>query len=446
MMNHNLLQTASQTIERFHMLSKGDAILAAVSGGADSMALLWLLCQLREPLALSLMAAHVNHGLRGKDADADQALVEEICRKFQVPLRIHKVDIAALCRQTGEGEEACGRRVRYEFFQQTAGSGKIATAHTANDNAETVFMNLIRGTGLQGLCGIPPVRGNIIRPLIACTRDMTEHCCHEQNIVFAHDATNDDDRYLRNSVRHSLIPFCKQQNPAFLQAVGRSVTANRRDYEYLAGQAAALLMQSKLPRGYNVHLLTQVPEALQYYAVKQLLENECSERYTATHIDSLLQLLHKGKGHLSLPGAKTAVVTADLLQIHTVFPKSTADFAIAVQLGQSVEIENRQFLITPENSNQKICNLLTYNQLDCDTIGKNLMLRNRRPGDAITLPKRHCTKTLKKLLNEMKVPPHQRARLWILCDENGILWVEGIGCDARCAVTANTRHIATIHC
>ena len=158
---------ALETIDRYGMLRKGEVLLG-LSGGADSMSLLHLLHGLQETYGFRLSAAHVHHGLRGAEADRDEAFVRDACAKLDVPLFVLHADVAAEAASTGEGLEACGRRIRYAYFRSIA-QGEIATAHTADDNAETVILHLTRGSGLTGLCGISPVRDGVIRPLIGCT-------------------------------------------------------------------------------------------------------------------------------------------------------------------------------------------------------------------------------------------------------------------------------------
>ena len=166
-----MLDKALSAVEKYNMLSPGAAVIAAVSGGADSMAMLLFLMKISERYSLSLTVAHVNHGLRGEEARRDEEYVRSFCEKNSLRFEVLHADVAALAKQSVETCEECGRRVRYEFFESIDKNAKIATAHTASDNAETMLFNLARGSSLKGLCGIPPVRGNIIRPLIFCTRE-----------------------------------------------------------------------------------------------------------------------------------------------------------------------------------------------------------------------------------------------------------------------------------
>ena len=445
MMKDNLLQTVQKTVAKYDMLTKGDHLVVAVSGGADSMALLHVLLQLKERWNLSLTVAHVNHGLRGEESDRDQVFVEKICQEWNVPCCVEKADISALSRAAGKGIEEFARGFRYAFFQQTAPDpmrGKIATAHTADDNAETVLLNLTRGTGVTGLAGIPPT-GRVIRPLIECSRQMVEAYCARHQIPYVTDSTNLQDDYHRNRIRHHVIPLLKEQNPSFLDGVTRMTGANRRDSEFLMQLGNTLLEQSRREKGYDLETLRQAQDVPLTYGVKALLRMDGLEE-SAYHIEKIKSLIHKGYGSCSLSGVREAQVSGGILRIADPHEKS-GDFSYAIPKESGV------YYLRPDvapvtvtvTSIQNVHNSVTYNALDCDTIGTQLVFRNRREGDAITLPGRP-RKSLKKLLNELKIPVWERSRLLILADENGVLWVEGVGCDLRAMPTKQTQRVLTI--
>lgn len=429
------------------MFSPGDRVLVGLSGGADSVALVHLLYTLRDRLGITLCAAHVNHSIRGEAALQDQELARRLCEQLAIPFYIHTADVPALSREWGMSEETCGRKVRYDFFHAIPQVDKIATAHTADDNAETVLMNLIRGSGLGGLSGIPPVRGTVVRPLLECTRKMIEQYCRDHSLVFANDETNQQDRYTRNRIRHQLIPFCLTENPGFLQTVSRCTTLNRKDFDYLCRIGQQLVQESRLDEGYSVPLLLQSDPVPLAYAIKHLLEQHGNGVFSAVHREQLLFLLQKGDGACSLPGV-TAQVKQGVLTFYREPIQPTNRFCQPVTLNHPILVQGRQITLRQgvyhKNFSSPVHNLLTYIVADGDTIGKNLMLRNRQPGDAITLPGRNCTKTLKKLFNEMKLSARQRDSALILADEKGILWVEGVGCDKRCQPTDSTGQVLQI--
>ncbi len=182
---------------------------------------------------LHLIAAHVNHGLRGEEADRDERFVRDFCERNSIVLQVLHADVIATAREKSQGIEECGREVRYSFFRSLCGpDGRIATAHTLSDSAETVLMNLAKGAGTKGLCGIPPVRGNIVRPLIDITRAEVERYCSCFGLDFVTDSTNLTDGYGRNKLRHHVVPVLQEINPAFECAVERTTQILRCDEEY----------------------------------------------------------------------------------------------------------------------------------------------------------------------------------------------------------------------
>ena len=210
---------ALELIKRENMLEKGGFVVAAVSGGCDSAALLNILCALSTELDLHILCAHVNHNLRGAESDGDEKFVREMCKKLKVPCKVFSAPVAEYAFEHHLSTEEAGRKLRYDFFEHCGAeldvNAKIATAHSLSDCAETFIFNAARGTGISGLCGIPKKRGNIIRPIIEFTRAELEEYCAQKGICFVTDSTNLTDEYARNKIRHNVIPTLRKINPAF---------------------------------------------------------------------------------------------------------------------------------------------------------------------------------------------------------------------------------------
>ena len=212
-----------ETIRKYNMLSKGDTVVVGLSGGADSCALIHFLSSVKDDFSLTLIACHVNHMIRGDEADRDEEFSRNLAIELGAEFRLLKINVPQEAEKRHESIEKTARDIRYDFFEKTAEqyNAKIATAHTASDNVETVLFNLARGSGIKGLCGIPPVRGRIIRPLITVERDEIEKYCRKNELNYVTDSTNLTDEYSRNKLRHKVVPVLKEINPAIEKTITR---------------------------------------------------------------------------------------------------------------------------------------------------------------------------------------------------------------------------------
>lgn len=420
-----------EMLRRYDMLSGGTEITVACSGGADSAALLDALISLREKLHITVSAAHYNHGIRGGEADRDELFVRELCGHYGIELTVGRGDVPVAARARGESLELAARRMRYAFLEQAAGDGLIATAHTASDNLETVLFHLTRGTGADGLCGIPPVRGRIIRPLLGCTREEIEAYCGARGLSYVTDSTNLSDDYTRNRLRHLVIPQLKAINPAVEQAAARCCAFLREDCAELDDRARVAYAQALRGQALDTAVLNALAPAV----AKRVLRLFCAEHAVETdayHLERLFEISIRG-GRCSLPGGLSAWRAGERLQIGS---GQAPDCSFSVSLSEKT--------VDFSKDPKKIHNLLLNNALDCDKIVGKLELRTRRPGDRFLLRRGGGTKTLKKLYNEYRIPLCERENLPVLCDERGIVWIHRIGTAERCAVGLSTRRILQI--
>ncbi len=441
---------AFTAIRQADMLAPGGRVVAAVSGGADSVVLLHVLLSLRDKLGLrEVMAVHVHHGIRAEEAERDEAFVRLLCRDWAVPLRVVQKDVPALSREWKKGLEEAGREVRYAVFEELSaahGGCPVATAHTLSDQAETLLLHLSRGCGPHGLTGIPETRGHIIRPLLTCSRQEIEAYCRENQLTYVSDSTNADVRYARNRIRGRVVPELALLNPQFEEAVGRLVRRMREVDHLLISLACEALSGAALaPDTYDRATLLALDPAVKAEALRLAAAragSSCEERHIAELEDRLQE-----SGSLSLPGNRLAVVSGDTLRFLTE-PEEKPDVwgPIPISPGQNVRIMDRKvrvFCLSLEDweKDRKIHKKLLKTSLDYDKICGSLRMRAREPGDAYHPVGRGGGKTLKKLLNEAHVPPEDRNRIPVLCDDKGILLVPGFGCDIRAAVDQNTRRI-----
>ena len=407
------------------LILPGSTLVCAVSGGKDSVCLLHIMCALQKDLHISVEAAHLNHQLRGDESDRDEAFVRALCRELGVPLTVSRADVLARCEQTGESVEEAARVLRYAFLESL---GKpVATAHTQDDNLETVLVNLIRGTGLRGLCGIPPRRGVFIRPMLPVSRQEVEAYLEENALAHVEDSSNASDLPLRNRLRHEVIPLLRRENPSLSETVFRMDGVLRQEDAFLDAQAASLLESAALPDGgWSCSIFRAAPSAIRARAMRKLLSDLSVSKPSHAHVDALLQLVSGADGTqtITLPGSTVLRRAYDRLERQdTSLPRTFAPQTLVP--GSTVRIEPLGLCISCRfvKKYQKTSSIPCTFALKYDTIGADeaLLVRPRKPGDEILLP--GGRKSLKKLLIDRKVPLAQRALVPVLCDKRGVILV-----------------------
>lgn len=440
------------TVQKYRMFEAGGRIVAGVSGGADSMCLLHFLYILREQWNLKVIAAHVNHGLRGKEAERDEEFVRSWCKEHGIPFEVLHADVKALARERGQGTEACGRDERYRFFSELAEKygACIATAHTASDNAETVLFHLIRGTGMSGLCGIKPVRGNIVRPLIETTREEVEAYCLKNTVPYLTDSTNLSDDYTRNRLRHHLVPLCKEINPGFEKGVFRLSETLSQDNDYLQAQAQDALNKARLENGtFDCKRLAELPIPLLSRAVllcAQAFSCRCLEQ---KHIHCVCKAIRDGNGACDLPCGLYAIVSQGMFRI---IPKEKPAEKWEIPLNDAVSLTkyNKKLSVAvcskmEYDKKTKFNKKLLNNAIDYAIINKHSSFRTRREGDTFSQAGKNGTKTVKKLFNEYKIPREQRGKILLLAQGSEVLWIDGFGVSLNAAVSGKTQRVLIIN-
>lgn len=426
-------------IKKYNMLENCDRIVVGLSGGADSVCLLSVLNSLKAEYGFSLVAAHINHGIRGAEAQRDEESCKRLCESLDVPLEILHADIPTLSKQQGIGEEECGRIVRYDFFRSLAGErGKIATAHNLNDNAETLLLNLVRGAGSKGACGIPPVRDNIIRPLIETDRKSIETYCEENELQYVTDSTNLECEYSRNKIRIKVLPTLCEINQNAVGALSGFASRMREQEAFLESVVNEKYAQCvKNSEFYEAEF-----SALDIFLKKRIAGRFLSElshgEVEAKHIDDFLRFVGSGKALVT--ASATEIVSRD----GKIFkkPEQAEQFSVDFSLDDkkvnlpfceiSVEKYDTKDL---QNLNKDILD----NLIDCDKISNTLILRSRKDGDKFTFSKRRVTKTVKKLFNEDKIPPEVRNRMVILDSDGEVVWLSGYGTNKKFRIGADTK-------
>lgn len=412
------------------MLKSGDKVVVALSGGCDSVALLNVLLELKDELQISVMAAHVNHNLRGAESDSDEAFVKALCEKENIPLSVFSVDVMGECARTGESVELCARRLRYACFDTFVKDGcKVATAHTASDSVETVLFNLARGTSIKGVCGIPPVRDAYIRPLIYCSRSDNELYCKERGIEYVTDSTNLEDEYTRNFIRHNIVPLLNRINPSFENAVTR-LSGQLSDIDsFLDRQADSLIAKAERDGKYCCKTLLAAEYPVLSRCVHNIVKSNLSITLDALHTDELCSLIASG-GKMQLPGGFYAEC-GEFLRLYSA--KCTVAEPFEAELCEG-EIDTPCFKIKAEyfcaENAQFVNKLFKQRIIDCDKIIGKAIVRNRLEGDKLKL-KGRPNKQLRKLMNELKIPPEQRDSYPVIADDRGVIFAVGVGVHER---------------
>lgn len=411
------------------MLSPGQTVVCAVSGGADSVAMLYILCSLREALGVTVSAAHFNHRLRGAESDRDEAFVRKLCDDWGVPLAAASGDAAARARETGESLEEAARNLRYAFFASLGQT--VATAHTADDNLETMLLNFLRGTGLTGLGGIPPKRDFLVRPILCCTRQEVLAYLDAHRLPHVEDSTNAADDCVRNRLRHNVLPLLKAENPALAETALRTAQLLRQDDAFLDCLAeAALQTASAGTMAWRCDALRAEPDAVRTRAVRAMLQTIHIPKLSHAHIEAVDRLLFTDdpSARVSLPSSWEAQREYDRLCLARTADATT--FApVPLMPGKSIHIPELGLKIRCEFTKNFAKNrpgTFTF-ACRCDMIGATtgLVVRPRRSGDLLRLP--GGTKTLKKWFIDRKVPAARRGLIPVFADDFGVLAVYGLG-------------------
>lgn len=433
----------TELIDRYEMLPGGCSVLCAVSGGADSVCLLHRLKGMEQERGIHVFAAHYEHGIRGEESLRDAAFVEKLCAELGVDCLTGHGNVPEYAAEHGMGIEEAARKLRYEFLNEAAerfGCSKIATAHNADDNAETVIFNLCRGSGSRGLRGIPPVRGNIIRPLLETSREEIEKYLEEHKLPHIEDSSNSDDTYSRNMIRHRVTPVLRSINPEFAGAVADACELLRSDEDCLEQLAAMFLKTECEGSTVPAKKLLELHPAVASRAVRMLCPCALSKQHTEAVMDFAAGT---GYGELDLPGIRIRRERGKL------------DFAP----GTEVEIKDRELAIGSETvipelgvsvrafyynlekteKTGEIHNSLKTYYFKYESISGKVFCTGRKAGDRIRPVGRGCGKSLKQLFTEAGMTSTEKARTLVFRDEKGVLAVDGLAIDERCAAKQGDR-------
>lgn len=405
---------------------EGGRVLCAVSGGADSMCLLHLLLA----RGTDVVAAHFEHGIRGAESLADAAFVERWCRERGIECVVGHGDVPGCASENGLGIEEAARRLRYAFLERTAeekGCGCIATAHNADDNAETMIFNLCRGTGLAGLRGIPERRGSIVRPLLGVTRAEIERYLEDNGIPHVEDSTNSSDDYSRNLIRHRVTPALREINPEMVRAAARTARLLRQDEDCLDSMAADFVRSRFDGESLPLRELNALHPAVASRVIRRLAGGGLAME----HVESVLRLCQSGElGFADIPGRRLRCESG---RLWLTAAESVKLERRELRVGQSVVIPEAGLIVTAKNGFfcGEVNDLFKTYYFKCENINSAVTVGGRENGGSVRPQGRRCTKSLKSLFLEAGYTQKQRDATPVLRDGQGVLAVYGLAIDER---------------
>jgi len=458
-----MVEKVLDTINKYHLIKKGEGVVVGVSGGPDSVCLLHVLYTLRDRLHIKLYAVHINHMLRGKESEADEEYVRELCKKLEIPAYFFSIDVKDLASKRGISLEEAGREARYHKFETVAedvGASKIAVAHNKNDQAETVLMNIIRGSGLDGLKGIEYARGKIIRPLLDVRREDIENYCRKHSLSPRIDSTNLVSIYTRNKIRLDLIPAINKMFDTDIQDnLWKMSVLLKDDLDYIEENVAhlynkCLIEMNKDSITIDAGIFQRYHTAIRRRIIRSVIRNLTGslKGIESVHIEKVLQLCENGRtgAEIHLPCGLKALKSYNHLIIGTVVSDvmvqpfcselNIPGVTSVPEIGAGIEafIEKKSAGIE-QYGNMRYNSLVQY--FDYDNLKMGINIRNRRDGDVFKPYKSNGTKKLKEYFIDNKIPRHKRDSIPLIAQGNEIVWVIGYKISDKFKVTENTKNV-----
>lgn len=455
-----MINTVFNTIKKYKMLQNNDKIVVGISGGADSVCLIFLLTELKKIFNIKIYACHINHGIRGHEADKDEEYVKEICDNLKIELNTYHFEIKKEAARLGLTEEETGRKIRYECFNKTLlkyNANKIAVAHNKNDNAETILFNIMRGSGTVGLSGIAPIRENIIRPLIQTERKEIEDYLIKKNIKYKTDSTNKMDIYTRNKIRIHMIPWIEENiNPNIISALSQSADIIRQENSYIDSQAQIAFKScvndiNKDKIIISVSKLNTFDEIIKKRVIRIAFLTFKQGLYNISykHTISVLNLTKAETGNIVyLPRQIYAKKIYDFIEIGINKENiNIKDYKINIIPEKKIyinEINKWVYLTSNAKNIQNIIykhnNLCTY-PLDYDKIKGELLIRQPLSNDKIFIEGINGNKLIKKLFSEKHIPLEKRILYPALTYKNDLVLVCGLRISDLYKKNVNTKNI-----
>lgn len=458
-MKQTLLQKVSDTIKQYNMIQQGDCLVVGVSGGPDSVCLLHILNQLIEKFDFKLVVAHINHCIRGESAVEDQIFVESLAKKMNLQVFSEIINVKQVAKEKDISVEEAGRIVRYEYFEKIAENikaKKIAVGHNKNDVAETILLNLIRGSGMDGLKGIEPVKGNIIRPLIEISRNDIEDYCKENNLEYRIDKTNNQTEYSRNKVRLELIPYIQNNlNPNVVNSLCRTAQIIKEENAFINTLTSkAYDSHAKQTKGVvkvRIKDFLAFDDIIQKRIIRMAVTkiNGSSKALERKHVEEIIELARNNKTgtYKKVPTNIIARIEYGYLVIVANSDEKKELFCYDILVpGKTKVPELKAEVVTniakleelKETSNENCC------LIPMQYLKEGLCIRNRRNGDIINPTGMLGTKKLKDFFIDSKIPQKKRDSIPLIALENEIFWIIGIRHSNKCKITNDIQEVLVV--
>ena len=429
-----MISIVRDTIINNKMIDRGDKVLAAVSGGADSVCLLLVLNTIKDELGFDLEAIHVEHGIRGEESINDARFVEKLCNSMNIKLHVHSVKATEYAKENSMSLEEAARELRYNIFEGY--EGKIAIAHNMEDNAETIIFNMVRGSGIEGLTGIRNTRGKYIRPLLGCSRADIEKCLSDMNQPYRIDSSNEECQYTRNNIRHNIIPKLREINPKAIEHIYELTDMQRRAVDYINNQADKAYHKYVSNNRLSRDILNEELIIIQSVAYKVLCKYAGSKKdITATHVGQVLDMLNGTAGRQThLP--YNMIVRADYDYIEILSKREALKEPECInksldlhKVGDKEVIEWEDVRLTlelkPKESETEIGPNNYTKVLDYDKIIDGVCVRNRQSEDYIVINSKGSKKSISRYMIDEKIPSHIRDKQLLVCDGHHVMYVLG---------------------
>lgn len=456
-----MIEKVKKTIEKYNLLKKGDHVIVGVSGGPDSISLLYVLFSLRKEFQLKLSVVHINHLLRGKDSDEDAAYVKKYCENIGIPFYSYKINIKKISRQLGISEEEAGRKARYDTFHEVlkkVRANKIAIAQNMNDQAETLLMRLTRGSGLDGLSGIDYIRDNtIIRPLLDITRSEIELFCQNKHLHPRIDKTNLKAIYTRNKIRLELIPYLEENfNSNMIYNLWKTAKILQEDRNFLQEKADHVYQQCAIESYDKIHLNKTILHAEHPSIKKRLLLKAAGKLNVhkdigTIHLDNILKLIESDRtsSRLDLPeGLKVQIGYEDVVFSKAIKNHLYFSFYYPIRWGENINIKELNAILKTEivenNKTIKISKDPYIKCFDYEKITQPLIVRTRKKGDLFSPLGMRGSKKLKDFFIDEKIPGDLRDQIPLISCAQDILWVIGYRMSEKYKVDEKTKKILVL--